>query len=83
MEAAEKKSRVTDFFEQLDQSRAGDAQRYGRLVSGPCNVGNTSSHANTEVRERTLDLDSTWMETFWELQVLLAKTNAGLHCGGM
>ena len=39
------------FFEQLDQSRARDAQRYGRLVSGPCNVGNTSSHTNTEVWE--------------------------------
>ena len=51
MEAVEKKSRVTDFFEQLDQSRARDAQRYGRLVSGPCNVGNTSSHIKTEVMD--------------------------------
>ena len=51
-------------------------------VSGPCHVGDTSSHSCTEVKQHWA-----WIvlgrETTWELQVLLTKTKAGLCCGSM
>ena len=42
------------------------------FVSGPCQVGNTSSYSNTEVKQHWAWIVLGW-ETAWELQVLLTK----------
>ena len=49
------------------------------IVSSLCQVGNTSSHLNTEVKQHYawIVLGSV---TPWELLVLLAETEARLHC---
>ena len=51
-------------------------------VSGPDHVGNTtytSSHSNPELKQNGACIVVAW-ETTWELQVLLTKTKARLHC---
>ena len=48
-------------------------------ASGPCHVGNTSSHFNTEVKQHRAWIVLGW-ETSRELQVLLTKTKAWLRC---
>ena len=51
-------------------------------TSGRCNVGNTSSYSNTEVRQYCAWMVLGW-ETGRELQLLLLKPKAGLRCGTM
>ena len=52
-------------------------------VSGPCHVGSTSSHLNTEVKQHRAWIVIGW-ETAWEFQVRLTKKQkAGVHSGSM
>ena len=66
------------------QCSKGLSKKYNKklLVSGPCHVGNTSSHSNTEIMQHWARIVLGW-ETTWEIQVLPTKTTAGLRSESM